>query len=218
MQKTNACKYSLREPKHFNRWRRMFQFLVCNIFYMIRFKLVYRLEVHGKENIPKGSDFIVASNHLSTLDPVLMCSCMKCGVAYMAKKELFKNPFMKWWLDWLGAFSVDREKLGVSTIKTVKNIKDTNWALGIFPQGTRQEPGVISDISKGFAALAKATKCDILPVGLVGTEVARRLPFSGKIVVRIGEIIPYSDDIDAMIEQWGNAVAALTGYEYKSAH
>ena len=69
-----------------------------------------------------------------------------------------------------------------------------------------------------FAALAKATKCDILPVGLVGTEVARRLPFSGKIIVRIGEIIPYSDDIDAMIEQWGNAVAALTGYEYKSAH
>ena len=122
---------------------------------------------------------------------------------------------MQWWLDWLGAFSVDREKLGVSTIKTVMNIKETDWVLGIFPQGTRQEPGVISDITKGFASLAKATKCDILPVGIVGTEIAKRIPFSGKIIVRIGEVIPYSDDIDSMIKKWGEAVANLTGYEYK---
>ena len=44
---------------------------------------------------------------------------MNRSVAYMAKKELFKNPFMKWWLDWLGAFAVDRENLNVSTIRTV---------------------------------------------------------------------------------------------------
>lgn len=211
----NTNKFSLREPRFFNKWRRLFSFLVCNVFYMIRFKLVYRMEVHGKENIPANSDYIVASNHLSTLDPVLVCSVMNRGVAYMAKKELFKNPFMQWWLDWLAAFSVDREKLEVSTIKTVMNIKKTDWVLGIFPQGTRQEPGVISDITKGFASLAKATKCNILPVGIVGTEVAKRIPFSGKIIVRIGKVIPYSDNIDNMVEQWGNAVAELTGYEYK---
>lgn len=208
-------KFSLREPHFFNKWRRLFLYLVCNVFYMIRFKVVYRMEVHGQENIPQNSNYIVASNHLSTLDPVLVCSVINRGVAYMAKKELFKNPFMQWWLDWLGAFSVDREKLGVSTIKTVMNIKETDWVLGIFPQGTRQEPGVISDITKGFASLAKATKCDILPVGIVGTEIAKRIPFSGKIIVRIGEVIPYSDDIDSMIKKWGEAVANLTGYEYK---
>ena len=213
----NTNKFSLREPRFFNKWRRLFSFLVCNVFYMIRFKLVYRMEVYGKENIPANSDYIVASNHLSTLDPVLVCSVINRGVAYMAKKELFKNPFMQWWLDWLAAFSVDREKLEVSTIKTVMNIKKTDWVLGIFPQGTRQEPGVISDITKGFASLAKATKCNILPVGIIGTEVAKRIPFSGKIIVRIGKVIPYSDNIDEMVEQWGNAVAELTGYEYKRA-
>lgn len=213
--KNSTNKFSLREPKFFNKWRRLFLFLTANVFYMIRFKLVYRLEVHGKENIPKDGNFIVASNHLSTLDPVLVCSVFKRGVAYMAKKELFKNPFMQWWLDWLGAFAVDREKLGVSTIKTVMNIKQTDWVLGIFPQGTRQEPGIISDITKGFASLAKATKCDILPVGIVGTEVAKRIPFSGKIIVRVGEPIPYSNDVDAMIAQWGAAMEKLTGFEYK---
>lgn len=212
--KTDANKYSLREPKFYNIWRRIFLFLVTHIGYMIRLKLVYRLEVHGKENIPKTTDFIIAANHLSTLDPPLICAIMPRGVAYMAKKELFNNPFLKWWLDWLGAFAVDREKLGVSTIKTVKNLKLTDWVLGIFPQGTRQEPGKITNVTKGFASLAKTTKCNILPVGIIGTQEVHRFPFTGKIIVNIGEIIPYSDNVDDIVDNWGKSVEKLTGFEY----
>lgn len=212
--KTNGNKYSLRDPKFYNRWRRIFLFLVTHIGYMIRFKLVYRLEVHGKENIPKTNDFIIAANHLSTLDPPLVCAVMNKGVAYMAKQELFENPFMRWWLDWLGAFAVNRERLGVSTIKTVMSIKKTDWVLGIFPQGTRQEPGTISNITKGFASLAKSTKCGILPIGITGTQEAKSLPFSGKIVVNIGEVIPYSDDPEEMVAKWIEAIQNLTGFKY----
>ena len=215
MDKHQNKKYSLRSVKFYNRWRRMFLYLVTNVFYMIRFKLVYKLEVYGQENIPKDNKYIVAANHLSTLDPPLVCAVMKRGVAYMAKKELFDNFFLRWWLNWLGAFAVDREKLGVSTIKTVMSIRDTSWVLGIFPQGTRQEPGTISDLTKGFASLAKATKCDILPIGITGTNEVKRLPFSGKIVVKIGKVIPYSENVDDLVDKWGNSVAELTGFEYK---
>lgn len=211
--KTNN-KYFLREPSFFNRWRKLFLFLVTHVFYMIRYKLVYRLEVHGKENIPKDNNFIIAANHLSTLDPPLMCAIMDRGVAYMAKKELFENPFMRWWLNWLGAFAVDREKLGVSTIKTVKNIKQTGWVLGIFPQGTRQESGEISGITKGFATLAKSTKCGILPIGITGTQEVKRIPFTGKIIVRIGKIIPYSDNAEETVEKWIASIEELTGFKY----
>ena len=121
---------------------------------------------------------------------------------------------MRWWLNWLGAFAVDREKLGVSTIKTVKNLKETGWVLGIFPQGTRQEPGEISHITKGFASLAKSTKCGILPVGIVGTDEVKRFPFTGKIIVRIGEVIPYSNDVEDMVDKWGKAIEGLTGFKY----
>lgn len=212
--KNSSNKYSLRDAKFYNKWRRFFLFLVTHIFYMIRFKLVYRLEVQGKENIPQTSDFIIAANHLSTLDPPLVCGIMNKGVAYMAKKELFENIFMRWWLNWLGAFAVDREKLGVSTIKTVKTLKETGWVLGIFPQGTRQEPGEISHITKGFASLAKSTKCGILPVGIVGTNEVKRLPFSGKIIVKIGQVIPYSNDVEDMVDKWGKAIEDLTGFKY----
>ncbi len=213
--KVNGHKSTLRTPKFYNRWRRIFQFLVTHVFYMIRFKLVYRLEVQGRENIPENSDYIVAPNHLSTLDPPLVSAVLNRGVAYMAKKELFDNIFLRWWLNWLGAFAVDRENLGVSTIKTVISLKKTGWVLGIFPQGTRQEPGTISNITKGFASLAKTTKCGILPVGIIGTQDVKRLPFSGKIVVRIGKLIPYSDDVNDMVDKWGQSIQELTGYKYE---
>ena len=90
--KNSGNKYSLRAPEFYNRWRKLFLFLVTHVFYMIRFKLVYRLEVQGRENIPEDNSYIIAANHLSTLDPPLVCSVMKRGVAYMAKKELFENP------------------------------------------------------------------------------------------------------------------------------
>ena len=206
--------YSLREAEFFNKWRGFFQYLVTHIFYMIRFKLVYRLEVYGRENIPDDNNYIVAANHLSTLDPPLVCSVMNRSVAYMAKKELFENPFLRWWLNWLGAFAVDREKLGVSTIKTVKNIKETGWVLGIFPQGTRQEAGEISHVTKGFASLAKSTKCGILPIGITGTHEVKRLPFTGKIIIRIGKIIPYTDDVTSMVDKWEKSIENLTGFKY----
>ena len=213
--KTSGHKSTLRNPKFYNKWRRIFQFLVTHVFYMIRFKLVYRLEVQGKENIPESSDYIVAPNHLSTLDPPLVSAVLNRGVAYMAKKELFDNIFLRWWLNWLGAFAVDRENLGVSTIETAIALKKTGWVLGIFPQGTRQEPGTISNITKGFASLAKTTKCGILPIGIIGTQDVKRIPFSGKIIVRIGKLIPYSDNVNDMVDKWGHAIQELTGYKYE---
>ena len=210
-------KQASREQKFFNKWRRIFQFIITHIFYMIRLKVVYRMEVHGLENVPKDNAYIVAPNHLSTLDPPMVASFLPRPVAFMAKKELFKNPFLRWWLDWLGAFAVDRENLSVSTIRTVLTIKKTDWVFGIFPQGTRQEPGIISDITKGFASLAKSTTCGILPIGLVGTEKARYMPFSGKIIIKIGEIIPYSENVEEMVEKWIESIQELTGFRYEAS-
>ena len=207
-------KQTSREQKFFNKWRRLFQFIITHIFYKIRLKLVYRMEVHGLENVPKDNAYIVAPNHLSTLDPPMVASFLPRPVAFMAKKELFNNPFLRWWLNWLGAFAVDRENLSVSTIRTVLTIKKTEWVFGIFPQGTRQIPGTISNITKGFASLAKTTKCGILPIGLIGTNESKHIPFTGKIVIKIGELIPYSENVDEMVEKWTEAIQELTGFKY----
>ena len=206
--------YTKRTSSQYNLWRGIFQNLVCKFGYMIRFKLVYRLEVHGLENVPKDNEYIVCPNHLSTLDPPLMVSIMPRHVAFMAKKELFDIPFLRWWIDWLGAFAVNRESLGPSTIKTVMEIKTSKWVFGIFPQGTRGVTGEIRGVTKGFAGLAKITKCAILPVGIIGTDEVKRLPFSGKIIVNIGKPIPYSNDVDSVVEKWTEEIQKLTGFTY----
>ena len=206
--------YSNRPVETFNFWRSLFQILVCKFFYMIRLKLVYRLKVEGLENVPKDNAYIVCPNHLSTLDPPLVAAVLPRRVSFMAKKELFDIRFLRWWIDWLGAFAVNRESLGPSTIKTVMNIKKSEWVFGLFPQVTRGEPGTISNISKGFAGLAKITKCAVLPVGIIGTNEVKRLPFSGQIVVKIGKPIPYSDDTDNVVAEWIKAIQELTGFKY----
>lgn len=206
--------YTKRFASQFNIWRSLFQKIICGFFYMIRYKLVYRLEVHGLENVPKDNNYIVCPNHLSTLDPPLMCGVMPRRVSFMAKKELFDIRFLRWWIDWLGAFAVNRESLGPSTIKTVMEIKKSKWVFGIFPQGTRGIPGEIKGVTKGFAGLAKITKCNILPVGIIGTDEVKRMPFSGKIIVRIGKPIPYSKDVDGVVSQWIEEIQNLTGFKY----
>lgn len=206
--------YTKRSASEYNFWRSLFMFLVCKIFYMIRFKLVYRLEVEGLENIPQDNEYIVCPNHLSTLDPPLMCAVMPRRVAFMAKKELFEIKFLRWWIDWLGAFAVNRESLEPSTIKTVMEIKKSKWVFGIFPQGTRGLPGEIKGVTKGFAGLAKITKCAILPVGIIGTDEVKRIPFTGKIIVKIGKPIPYSNDVDSVVEKWTEEIQKLTGFKY----
>ena len=207
-------KYSTRKASQFNRWRTLFQFLVCKIGYMIRLKLVYRIEINGLENVPKDNNYIVCPNHLSTLDPPMMVAVMPRSVAFMAKKELFDIPFIRWWIDWLGAFAVNRESLGPSTVKTVQEIKASNWVLGMFPQGTRGVPGEIRGVTKGFAGLAKLTKCNILPVGIIGSEQVKRWKYKGKIIINIGEIIPYDKNPEIVREKWIEEIQKLTGFKY----
>ena len=209
-------KQASREQKFFNRSRRIFQWIVTHIGYQAFLKLIYRLEVQGKENIPKDNAYIVAPNHLSLLDPPMVASVLNKPVAFMAKQELFKNPILRWWLNWLGAFAVDRDNLSVSTIRTVLTIKKTEWVFGIFPQGTRRQDGKLGDFTKGFASMAKKMDADILPVGIMLKE----NPNSKKkdIQFRVGEPISCKLTVDEIAENWAKAVSELAELEHIKAN
>lgn len=215
-EKTEKMKhYMVRTVKDYNWFRTLWQWLVTKFWYGMSYHFIYRLEVYGKENIPKTNNYIAVTNHLSTLDPPLICHVLPNPVSFMAKKELFYHPFLKVMLDWLGTFAVDRENVGLSTIKTAKSVKDTKkWVLGLCPQGTREKGNEIRHVTKGFVGLAKATKCNILPIGIVGTDKPTKIPFTGKIIVRIGPIIPLTENSDEMFDQWIEAIQKLTGFKY----
>lgn len=204
-----ARNYQKRNSREYNIARAVFQWITCNLVYGLYFKVVFNLKVEGRENVPKKAFFIAASNHTSAIDPFLIIHAVKRPVAYMAKVELFQKKIARFFLNLLGAFAVDRAKLSVSTIKTVLGLKQTGWVLGIFPQGTREKDGNMDNINKGFASFAKTLKCDILPIAITGMTKDQRKLFHGKMKIKIGKPIPYSENEEETIALWSKTVTEL---------
>lgn len=207
--------YARRYAKEFNILRVIYQALWCIFVATPLFTIFYKFEVQGRENIPKNGKFICAANHISPYDPFLVTIALLKPIAYMAKKELFEvSNWFTFNMDWLGAFAVNRKKLEVSTIKTVKELANTDWLLGIFPQGGINRDKVICDINKGFAVIAKAAKWDVLPVSIVGCEKYNWIPFKSKVIVKVGKLISCDCSQDELIDQWGKQVAKMCNYKY----
>jgi|GEM_PF-234715 len=208
--------YAQRKPEEYNWFRAFFQWLVTTVGYANIYRISCGYKVLGHENLPKEGFYIVASNHISAVDPFLMCNAIKGrSVAYMAKKEIFENFWSALYMDFLGAFEVDREKLQVSTIKTALSIKKTDWVLGLFPQGTRDsiEHMNLENINRGFAGIAKSLKCPVVPIGIVGTSHDERHTKGTRIIFNIGEPIPYKEDTEEMVRIWSEKVHELTNYD-----
>ena len=181
--------------------------------YRLVFNFFYRFKFEGQKNIKKNSRYVVAANHISYFDPLLLSNITGINIAYMAKKELFESS--KWFarrLSWLGAFAVNRENPEVSTIKTVLDVSKAKWNLGIFPQGGIRRDKTIKDINKGFIVFAKMLKLNILPVGITGCEEYNWKLFQGKISVKIGEEIPFDLPEEEILRRWANSIEELTGY------
>ena len=207
-----ASKFAKVQPENYSIYKKIFQYFVIFIS-DIFFKIFFKIEVHGRKNVPKDGAYIVASNHSSYFDPFIICLATKRSVAFMSKEELFHVPIFSRVIQALGAFAVNREKLEISTIKSAKNILfKTNWLLGIFPEGTRVKVKKVGKINSGFGYLAKTTNTKILPVGI---DFRRpHCAFFGKLVVRIGELIEVSGNPEEVLDKWGQSIADLTGFEY----
>lgn len=210
--------YSKRETKEYNLWRALLHYLSIYFILVPFFKLYYKAKVEGAENIPKDESFIVAANHLSVYDPVIVSMAVKRPIAFMAKKELFESSDkLRFWIDLYGAFAVNREKLEISTIRTAQAVASTkNWILAMFPQSSRDIPGVITKVTPGFAYLAKLTGAKVLPVSIVMSHVHRPRLFEGNLTVKIGKPFEVGDNFDEAMDHWGNVISEMTEFELKT--
>ena len=207
-------KFSKRETSEFNTFRTIFQWITCHWFIGTYVKLFYKMEVHGTEKLETDKKYLIAANHMTGLDPFVIAYALNKTMAFMAKEELFATFWSRVLMDFCGAFSVNREKLEVSTIKTAIAVNKSNWILGIFPQGTRDKSGMIHHVSRGFTALAKTSKCDIMPVSIVGMQEGPKGFRKGKLIVKVGELIPYGET-EETIQKWCAEMSRLSGLEYQ---
>ncbi|HWO75959.1 MAG TPA: lysophospholipid acyltransferase family protein [Bacillus sp. (in: firmicutes)] len=145
-------------------------------------RLKFRIEIIGWEHIPNNDPFIIAANHVSNYDPILLSCLLKRKVYFMAKAELFRNRFSHWFFTHVYAIPVDRTSGVVirPVRKALKVIKDGEL-FGIFPEGKRCNDGEIVEPKKGVAFLASKTETPILPISIIGIKKGFRVPI--KVVI-----------------------------------
>lgn len=147
-------------------------------------KILYKVEVKGLENLPKETGAIICSNHTNNFDPLIVACFVNRPIHYMAKKELFKNKFIKYFLRKVNAFPVNRERADISAIKYAIKVVKNNNVLGIFPEGTRVKAGETRKAEPGIAMIAIKGKVVVIPVGIIGEYKLRE-----RIVLNIGQPI-----------------------------
>lgn len=120
--------------------------------------------VKGQKNIPAKGKMILACNHQSNLDAVLIAmKVTKRRFHYMAKSELFKNKFVGSFYKSMGMYPINRQKNDIQAVKKTLSLLKNDKAVCIFPEGTRIADTDMNDAKNGVALFALKTKSPIVP-------------------------------------------------------
>ncbi len=130
-------------------------------------RLLFPVTFHDLENAQQDAPGIMIANHNSMLDPVIVAMTNKrYHIRFMGKKELNKNPLLRWFFKQLDMIPVDRHNTDMAAIRTSMKVLGEGHVLGVFPEGTRHKEGVMQDLESGIALIALRSKATILPVYL----------------------------------------------------
>jgi 1-acyl-sn-glycerol-3-phosphate acyltransferase len=153
-------------------------------------RFLFNLQVEGRHYIPKEGGVLIASNHQSYLDPVVLAAFLERPLNFVGKSELFSNPIGAWFMRRLNAFPLHQGKGDVGALKeTIHRLRDGN-VLNIFPEGERTPDGQIHTFQKGVALIVRRTHVPVIPAAIVGAYEAwpihRRMWKMAPIRVRFG--------------------------------
>ncbi|MFH1683722.1 MAG: lysophospholipid acyltransferase family protein [Candidatus Margulisiibacteriota bacterium] len=138
---------------------------------LLLFFCFIRLEVIGRENIPKDKPVLIAANHQGFADILIVLAAMPVYFRFAIKKELFSIPFFGWYLKKAGYFPIDR-KIILSVYKTVEvmeKIFNEGDSVLIFPEGTRSKTGQLGVFKRGSLVTALETGCPVIPISISGS-------------------------------------------------
>jgi len=155
----------------------------------------FRIRLDGAEHIPPAGPAILAANHRSNVDPVLLACAVERPVFFMSKAELFVWPLGPI-LRWIGQFPVRRGGADREALRQTAAVIARGGMLGLFPEGSRGE-GRFATVHEGLAYIVLRERCPVLPVAMLGTERVRRragwLPFASPVRVVVGPPVALPD-------------------------
>lgn len=156
------------------------------------FKLYYNPTIIGKENIPKDGSILIVGNHKHLFDQCLAIIATKRPIHYMAKKEYFDGKFA-WFFKMVGCIPVDRSRKDENAKKKALEVLNNGYALGLFPEGTRNKTEqFLLPFKYGAVSMANKTDSYLVPFGITGDYKFR----SKNLMIRFGKPFKADDDLE----------------------
>ncbi|AIY15609.1 1-acyl-sn-glycerol-3-phosphate acyltransferase [Pimelobacter simplex] len=196
-------------------------------------RAAWRPRVEGIENVPASGAVLLASNHLSFADSVVIPIVAPRKVVFLAKAEYFtgsgiRGRLSKAWFEGLGMVPVDRSdtRAALNSLDVALDVLGRGDAFGIYPEGTRSRDGRLYRGRTGVAQLALTAGVPVVPVGLIGTDelqpVDARWPRLAKVTVRFGAPLDFTGRFEGVApgrarreatDEIMAAIQALTGQD-----
>ena len=191
---------------------------------------MFLIRTEGREHLPATGAVIVASNHLSFIDSVVIRLAAPRRVTFLAKAEYFtgrglRGRLVRWFFTAVGSVPVRRgsHRAAQASLETAREVLDGGNVFGIYPEGTRSLDGRLYRGRTGVGWLALTTNAPVVPVALEGTErlqpVGKRLPRPHRVTVRFGQPLTFTGDPKsatarrAVTDEVMRAIAELSGQE-----
>jgi 1-acyl-sn-glycerol-3-phosphate acyltransferase len=201
-------------------------------------RAIYRPVIEGRDNVPRRGPVILASNHLSFIDSMVIPLVSPRPVAFLAKAEYwngtgFKGRLSRAFFTAISAVPVERgtHRAAQASLDASLAVLNDGLAFGIYPEGKRSLDGRLYRGRTGVAWLALTSGAPVVPVALAGTEniqpVGKRLPRIRRVTIRFGEPMDFNDRRDvrpvgpvrrAVTDEIMDAIAALSQQERASTY
>jgi 1-acyl-sn-glycerol-3-phosphate acyltransferase len=143
-------------------------YTICRNILWVVFRLIYRIEVRGSENIPSIEGALICPNHFCWADPLLIAVCMKRRVMFMAKHETFKIKLFAFFLKAFGAYPIKRGEADLAAFKTTLKALKENKLIVLFPEGTRVKGEELGKANAGAPLFSIKSGKPVVPVGISG--------------------------------------------------
>jgi len=147
-------------------------------------RLGIRLHVDGRARLPRHGPAILAANHRSFLDSILLPLVVPRRITFVAKADYFDNPKTAWFFRGVGQIPIRREggSASAGALLAAGDVLECGGLFGIYPEGTRSPDGKLYKGHTGVARLALSAGVPILPVAMIGTREAQPI---GQVMPRL---------------------------------
>jgi 1-acyl-sn-glycerol-3-phosphate acyltransferase len=166
---------------------------------MAVFRLLFRVQVIGAEQLPASGAYIVAPPHRSLADVPCISFITTRMIRFLAKVELLANPVGRWFFGNCGAVPVERGTADRGALRVLEDVLREGSPVAVFPEGTRAEGPELAPLFDGAAYLALKLGVPIVPVGIGGTEFilpkGSKLPRPHRVAVVVGRPLYPPDDV-----------------------